>query len=300
MLASYEDEEEFEDALESYRAQRYGESGRRLRAFVKKFQLHIDSYHHLGNIEWHRRKIDRARKYYETGYRIGLLAIPEDFKGQLPWGIIENRPFLRATQGFGLALLRKKRTIEACEAFESLLRLNPNDNQGVRFLLVDIYLNERAIPKARAVLAAHQPDGMNIYSMALLEALEGRRREALRWLCRAVSYNPWVPDMIVGDEEFPNAEAPEYVTVGSQTEAEEYLRKLARLWRRGEPARFLHGVLEAGPFRSRLDRVLQAHRELDDLPVGEKRSAVVQEMFSIFDEQAVPQILAECRGLLGN
>jgi hypothetical protein len=107
--------------------------------------------------------------------------------------------------------------------------------------------------------------------------------------------------MIVGDEEFRrDAEAPEYVTVGSQVEAEEYLRKVARLWRKGEPARFLRGVLEADPFRSRLDRVLDAHRELDDLPVGEKRSEVVHEMFSIFDEEAVPQILTECRGLLGN
>jgi hypothetical protein len=48
---SYEDGEDFQDALETLRSGDYNTAAQLLRAFIKRFPYHIDSYHHLGIIE---------------------------------------------------------------------------------------------------------------------------------------------------------------------------------------------------------------------------------------------------------
>jgi len=45
---------------------------------------------------------------------------------------------MRALHGRGLCLWRLGRTDEARQVFAWMLELNPNDNQGVRFLLYDL------------------------------------------------------------------------------------------------------------------------------------------------------------------
>ena len=71
----------------------------------------------------------------EVGVRIGELSLPPGFDGVLPWGLIDNRPFLRCLHSQGLGLWRAGRQAEAAAVFESMLWLNPTDNQGVRALL---------------------------------------------------------------------------------------------------------------------------------------------------------------------
>ena len=70
--------------------------------------------------------------------RIGELSLPEGFNGVLPWGHIDNRPFLRCMHGFGLCLWRLGRFAEALRLFDRMLWLNPSDNQGVRFQIADV------------------------------------------------------------------------------------------------------------------------------------------------------------------
>ncbi len=40
-----------------------------------------------------------AIKHYKIGRRIGELSLGAGFDGVLPWGWIDNRPFLRCTHG---------------------------------------------------------------------------------------------------------------------------------------------------------------------------------------------------------
>jgi hypothetical protein len=62
----------------------------------------------------------------------------ERFEGVLPWGHVDNRPFLRCMHGYGLCLWRLGRFDEAERVFGRMLWLNPSDNQGVRFLFEDV------------------------------------------------------------------------------------------------------------------------------------------------------------------
>ncbi|MEW6523466.1 MAG: tetratricopeptide repeat protein [Bacillota bacterium] len=102
----------------------------------------LDAYAHLGNMYFGKGKwqgeVERALHTYLAGVQMGDLALGPEFRGVLPWGMIDNRPFLRCLHGLGLALWRLGRTDEARAVFVRMLWLNPMDNQGARFLLADL------------------------------------------------------------------------------------------------------------------------------------------------------------------
>jgi tetratricopeptide (TPR) repeat protein len=94
----------------------------------------LDAHAHLGNQEFARRP-DMAIRHYEIGVQIGNLSLGPDFSAVLPWGLINNRPYLRCLHGYGLCLWRLKRFDEAAAVFSRMLWKNPSDNQGARFNL---------------------------------------------------------------------------------------------------------------------------------------------------------------------
>ena len=97
----------------------------------------LDAHSHLGNFVFDHRPKDAIR-HYEVGFRIGELSLGDGFDGVLPWGWIDNRPFLRCMHGFGLCLWRLGRFAEAAGIFDRMLWLNPSDNQGVRFIIDEV------------------------------------------------------------------------------------------------------------------------------------------------------------------
>jgi tetratricopeptide (TPR) repeat protein len=101
----------------------------------------LDAHAHLGNMLF-RTSPHWALSHYEVGVRIGELSLGADFVSVLAWGLIDNRPFLRCMQGYGLCLWRLKRWDEAERVFERMLWMNPSDNQGIRGLLPDIRARE--------------------------------------------------------------------------------------------------------------------------------------------------------------
>ena len=97
----------------------------------------LDAHAHLGNLAFDLRPADAIR-HYEMGCRIGELSLSDSFDGVLPWGHIDNRPFLRCMHGFGLCLWRLRQFEEASRIFDRMLWLNPSDNQGIRFVIEDV------------------------------------------------------------------------------------------------------------------------------------------------------------------
>ncbi|GAB6058279.1 hypothetical protein [Desulfonatronum parangueonense] len=97
----------------------------------------LDAHSHLGSFEFDYRP-KGAIQHYEVGLRIGELSLGDGFTGVLPWGFIDNRPFLRCMHGYGLCLWRLGRFEEAEHIFQQMLWLNPSDNQGARFLIGEV------------------------------------------------------------------------------------------------------------------------------------------------------------------
>ncbi len=92
----------------------------------------VDAHAHLGTLCW-KRDPERGMRHYQMGIDIAELSLPQNFEGVLPWGHLNNRPYLRALHGFALCQWRLGRVAQARRTFERILELNPVDNQGVRF-----------------------------------------------------------------------------------------------------------------------------------------------------------------------
>ncbi len=189
------------------------------------------------------------------------------------------------------------RAIEAADGLAEILRLNPNDNQGVRYLLPELLARNGAWERARELLDRVGPDGTNLYTRCLVDIEAGRRLDALRWLCAAVSYNPHVPHTLLGDlpQEDSDPVMPHCVTIGGPSEALDYARRSLSLWRAGKGVGFLREVLQIEPFAERYARLLELERSLKGLPIGDERSHQVGRRYAIFGEDAVPTLVRECQ-----
>lgn len=88
---------------------------------------------------------DPAEEYWgeDVGVRIGEISLHGGTTPVLRWGCIDNRPFLRCLNGYGLCLWQLGRWDEAAAVFDRMLWLNPSDNQGTRFLLPAVRARDR-------------------------------------------------------------------------------------------------------------------------------------------------------------
>ncbi len=125
------------EAIDLHQAGDYRKADRMLMDILAADLRCLDAHTHLGNFAFPRDP-DTAIRHYDIGGKIGELSLGKDFKGLLPWGCINNRPFLRCLSGYGLCLWRFGRFREAEKVFIRMLWLNPTDNQGARFNLYNV------------------------------------------------------------------------------------------------------------------------------------------------------------------
>jgi tetratricopeptide (TPR) repeat protein len=101
---------------------------------------HANAWVHLGNRCFEEGLLTEALGHYERGQAAAearTIGDPSRYSSPF-WLDVDSRPFMRALHGRGLCLWRLERVDEARQVFTWMLELNPNDNQGVRFLLHDI------------------------------------------------------------------------------------------------------------------------------------------------------------------
>lgn len=80
------------------------------------------------------RNLEEARDLYEQGVKAGERALgPETFEEDVGhfWEILETRPYMRARLGLAQCLWALGERQQAIEHYTEMLRLNPNDNQGI-------------------------------------------------------------------------------------------------------------------------------------------------------------------------
>jgi len=97
----------------------------------------LDAHAHLGNFEFDHWPA-QALRHDDVGPSIGAFSLGKKFDGVRPWGLSDNRPFLRCLHGVGRCWWRQGKTREAAAVFGKMLWLNPGDNQGARFNLAAV------------------------------------------------------------------------------------------------------------------------------------------------------------------
>ena len=108
-----------------------------------------------------------ARDLYARGLEAGELALGregfEEYDGHF-WGFLETRPYMRARHGLALTLLHLGEEDAAIAHFRAMLKLNPNDNQGIRYLLLGSLLQRDDTPALKALLADY-PNEWSVYRL---------------------------------------------------------------------------------------------------------------------------------------
>jgi tetratricopeptide (TPR) repeat protein len=101
---------------------------------------HADAWVHLGNYRFEEGGVAEALGHYERAQIAAeerTIGNPAEYPNPF-WLDVDSRPFMRALHGRGLCLWRLGRIDEARQVFAGMMELNPNDNQGARFLLHDL------------------------------------------------------------------------------------------------------------------------------------------------------------------
>lgn len=91
----------------------------------------------LGACAFEAGDVAASMEYYVKARDLELARRGGTWPARLDWQG-EDRPALRALHGIARNLFRSGRTEEAAKAFRALLKLDPEDAQGVKFMLDDI------------------------------------------------------------------------------------------------------------------------------------------------------------------
>jgi len=173
-------------------------------------------------------------------YHRGLAAAervlgPKIFKewgGQF-WKLLETRPYMRARNGLALSLWALGRREEAVQNLEEMLRLNPNDNQGVRHTLAAWLLNMDRDKELGRLLKQYDEERMATwaYTRVLLELREhGDTPRARQLLEDAKRANKHVPDYLLERKSLP-PQRPHYYSPGAESEAVMYVENFLSAWK---------------------------------------------------------------------
>lgn len=229
-------------ALEYWHADKTEMAIKLLKQVLKQFPTHIDTYHHLSILFEDIGEDFEAYLCAREAVRIGLEVIPDSFnwkKSQLQWGFIANRPFLRAFHNLGLWHCRRKEIEEAIHLFSRMLAINPEDNQGIRYLLPQLWLEKRDILSVIRLCKQFQgdmaPEISYTYPLALI--LSGEIVKARNLLQIAKQDFPLVTKELLKKRHKKPVDSREgFITWGGADQAYQYWVLYGKFWQASDVA----------------------------------------------------------------
>ncbi len=172
---------------------------------------------------------------YRCAVQVGEAALGELFfkknSGHF-WVLIETRPYMRALVGLAECLWDTGQKDEAIKKFWELLRLNPGDNQGIRYILGFRLLEENRQDELDKLFKEHDSQKENSCFMLYNKALHLFRKgdsEAGRVLQQAIKSNEQVYSYLSGEESIP-FRLPASYSPGARSEAEIYASETKKAW----------------------------------------------------------------------
>jgi len=150
------------------------------------------------------------------------------------WGIIETRPYMRACQGLAQVLWALGDLQGAAEQYQDMLRLNPNDNQGVRYELLECLLGMEDLKGVDVLFAQYDEDisASCLFTKALVSFLrEGNIPKSRDALAEGMDVNPYVVQYLLGKTRLPR-KLPEYMGIGDRDEAIIYASSFGKAWKK--------------------------------------------------------------------
>jgi len=234
---SSEVHDELDRAIELMHAGQLRDAEKGFWRLIGRFPEFIDAYHHLAMVLSATGREQEALLIWQTAVDRGLKCFPEDFyfgRDLLPWGCLDNRPFLRAYHGLGLEHRDRGHVEEALVIFNRMLALNPSDNQGARALAVDCYFRLKQPQDVLSVCDRYPDDGMEdlVYGKVLALYQLQHKEEAANALQEAIEFLPLVAkELTKKQHRRPRSMMPGYVTHGGADQAYSYWQEQGQHWK---------------------------------------------------------------------
>ncbi|HEX8602929.1 MAG TPA: hypothetical protein VF774_09825 [Pseudoduganella sp.] len=198
----------FNDILDGHETGQLGDTSylAALQELVAEAPDFIDAHTQVA-FHWHRQgKPEQALDAALAGLAVANRLIPDSFTGRIEWFNIDNRAYLRLMHVTVLAYVRLRRHQDAAALMEQMLLRNPNDNQGVRYLLGSAALraslsgNNEQFERAIAVLTGHADTYPPYwYELALANICKSQWVEAATALRRGFVTNPYIAEILGGN-----------------------------------------------------------------------------------------------------
>ncbi len=197
-----------------------------------------DAFVYLGRKE---NDIPKAISLFTTAAELVEKKLGEElfkqYKGNF-WGVFETRPYMEAKAGIADCLLGLGKTEEAIKIYQELMRLNQADNQGIRYILSTLYLENNKLRSFKE-LYRKLPKGASAaynYNWALYHFKKNAYSEkAYKFLLKAYKQNVHVIDFLIGEKTIPK-QLPSHIGFGDESEAIVYAANNWHIWRNTKDA----------------------------------------------------------------
>ena len=161
----------------------------------------------------------------------------EENKGYF-WGMLESRPFMMHLLEQAMLLWDAGQRDRAVSQLQYLLELNPNDNQGVRYVLMNRLLELDRLDEAQELFDFYDEEYSAdwLFSKLLLSIKSNQNKDIIEELYEeAVEENEFIIPFLVGKKKIPKV-LPSFYSPGDENEAIIYVDLAQRAWKNNKKA----------------------------------------------------------------
>jgi len=267
-------------------------AGRLFFKSIEKDPTYADGYNHLANIAWRKGDWKQADALYRKALECGEPEIKGVPKGNF-WLMLEARPFMRALNGVGLTAWKDGRVEEAIGVFHRMLALNPNDNQGVRYLIGALYHQLGDLEGAIKwyIKTSDDPVCLHNYGLALIQ--QDSLEKAFRILIHAIHSNPYIVPKLL-KVKLPPSDWWHGTNLAEPDYARDYVDDFGSWWKRDKgPLQLLSSVWHFPEVQQRLMDFIATRRAVQKAETGEDRVSLCRAGDKLFSPSAVKRMAAK-------
>lgn len=193
----------------------------------------IEAYNSLGWWEYQFQNYGNAVSLFYFAYDICTEVIPIDFRGKIDWGFLENRPFLRTMEGLAQSFLATNRYEDSIDVCKDILKYNPNDNQGIRALIIENYLHVGDYKNILKICRQYSDDTLpdTLYGKFIAHYRLNQMEKAKESLKDAYVYAPNIAhEVIKKKHKFSKKEETMGIIAGSAEEGFYFWSRTRHIW----------------------------------------------------------------------
>ncbi len=226
-----EAEELFMEADDLYFEMESQHADKLLKKIISDYPSFVDAHILLAQIARDENRKPEAINILKNAAGFFEKVIPDGFDGELHWGFTDNRPYLTLLHELMITYDRFEQFENALSIGEKILAYNPNDNQGIRWLMGDLYLRCEDLKKAETYLKKCAPEyPPNRYSYALLLMKQDKRWDAITQFRLGFVENIYICEMLRFKAPFIRYDVYEPSNLNGMEVAQDYVLSMMDYW----------------------------------------------------------------------